>query len=129
MDQVLDDRGRSETRGALMELLRLAGPTVLQMAGGMFMLMGHEPRLARLETVYLQIVLATTFIKMVSTAFGQYLLAIDRPGVVFASAFIGVTANVLAAYPMILGKWGFASWGIVGAAWAQNIGVTVEVLV
>ena len=102
---------------------------VIWSSGGMFSAMGHEPKLAKLETVYLQIVLATTFIKMVAVAFGQFLLAVDRPGIVFASAAIGVLANVLVAYPLILGKWGFPAWGIVGAAWAQNVGVIVELIV
>lgn len=102
---------------------------VMVYAGGMFRVMGHEPRLARMETVYLQITLATTFVKMVSTSFGQFLLAINKPGIVFGAAALGVGANMVAAYPMILGRWGMRSYGIAGAAWAQNIGVTIEALV
>ncbi len=106
---------------ALVPLIPLARP--------LFGAMGHEPNLAHLEAVYLQIVLISAFPKMVGTAFGQFLLAVNRPGVVFASAAVGVGVNLVAAYGLVLGRLGLPCWGIVGSGWAQNIGVTVETLV
>ncbi len=99
------------------------------LAGKTFRMMGHDPELARLEAVYLRIMLVSTFVKMVSVAFGQFLLAVNRPRVVFASAVIAVSINAVFAYGMILGRLGFPKLGIVGAAWAQNIGLTIEALV
>jgi MATE family multidrug resistance protein len=102
---------------------------LIPFAGGMFRTMGHDAKLADLEAVYLRLILISTAVKMASTALGQFLLAVDRPRVVFAAAVIAVACNVFTAYAMILGKWGAPKMGIVGAAWAQNIGVTIEALV
>jgi MATE family multidrug resistance protein len=41
----------------------------------------------------------------------------------------GVSVNALAAWVLIFGHWGVRPMGIAGAAWAQNIGVFVEMLV
>jgi MATE family multidrug resistance protein len=102
---------------------------LMPVAGKMFAVMGHERSLAELEALYLRLMLLSTFFKMLSVALGQFLLAVDRPRVVFASALIAVAGNAVAAYAMTLGRWGVPRMGIVGAAWAQNIGVTVEALV
>jgi MATE family multidrug resistance protein len=91
-----------------------------------FVRFGHAPDLVQLETVYLQIVIGASVAKLAGTAFGQFLLAINRPNVVLASAVIGVTANILTAYVMVLGHLGLKPMGVTGAAWAQNVGVTVE---
>src|SRR5262249_8189036 len=52
-----------------------------------------------------------------------------RPRSVFVAAFVAVGSNVVAALPLVLGWWGVRSRGVAGAAWAQNIGATVEALV
>jgi MATE family multidrug resistance protein len=89
---------------------------------------GHTPYLAELETTYLKIVLGATLVKMIGTAAGQFLLAINRPNLVLISAVGGVSVNAIAAWAMVFGHLGFAPMGVRGAAWAQNIGVTVEML-
>jgi MATE family multidrug resistance protein len=90
---------------------------------------GHTPTLAALETTYLKIVLSATLFKMLATAAEQFLLAVNRAGTVFVAAVIGVSVNALAAWVLIFGHLGFKSMGVAGAAWAQNIGVFVEMLV
>jgi multidrug resistance protein, MATE family len=102
---------------------------LLPLAPAAFRWMGHAPALARLEGQYLQITLAAAAIKLVATAVGQFLLAIDRPRLVLVSAATGVTANCLAAWAMIFGHLGLPAIGLAGAAWAQNVGVAVELLV
>lgn len=99
------------------------------LAGPMFRAMGHEVELAHLEAVYMQVMLLSTFAKLVGTSAGQFVLGIDRPRVVLWAAVAGVACNALAAYAWTLGRLGFSSHGIVGAAWAQNLGVCVETLV
>jgi MATE family multidrug resistance protein len=89
---------------------------------------GHEPQLVRLETIYLQIMLGGSALKLVGTAFSQFLLAIDRPNSVLIATVIGVSANVLAAWAMIFGHLGFPQMGVRGSAWGQNIGVLVEMM-
>jgi MATE family multidrug resistance protein len=90
---------------------------------------GHAPSLASLETTYLKIVLGATLFKMIATACEQFLLAVNRAGLVLIAAVCGVSLNALAAWAMIFGHLGFSPMGVAGAAWAQNIGVFVEMLV
>jgi MATE family multidrug resistance protein len=90
---------------------------------------GHDPALLQLEIRYLQIVISLSVVKLISSTLGQFLLAINRPTAVFVSALAGVSVNALAAYALVLGHAGFEPMGVAGAAWAQNIGVTVELLV
>jgi len=102
---------------------------LLPVAGRVFPLLGHPPRLAELEGTYLRIVLGATVFKMIGTALGQFLLATNRPNSVMASAAIGVSINALIAYAIVLGRWGAPQLGVVGAAWAQNVGTFVEMAV
>src|SRR5438105_11805762 len=44
-----------------------------------FVLLGHESHLAALEGTYFRIVIAASITKLVSTAVGDFLLAINRP--------------------------------------------------
>jgi MATE family multidrug resistance protein len=92
-------------------------------------LVGHEPRLLAQESVYLQITLSFGFIKLAQTAVAQFLLAVDRPNAVLVAGVVGVAVNALTAYVMIFGRFGCPALGIVGAAWAQNAGGLVELLV
>jgi len=91
--------------------------------------MGHEPKMARLESEYLRVVaLAGTF-KLATTAMSQFLLGVQRPTVVFIGAAIGAVANVLFNWLLIYGNWGFPAMGVAGAAWGTNAAVVVELLV
>jgi MATE family multidrug resistance protein len=95
----------------------------------LFAALQHAPQLVELEYGYGRIVLGLAVLKLASTALGQFLLAVNRPNQVLLSAVVGVGANVVAAYAMIFGHFGFAPMGVVGAAWAQNVGTGVELLV
>jgi len=99
---------------------------LLPIAPRMFQWFGHEPGLVRQESTYIQIVLAATVFKMIGTTFWQFLLATDRPVQVMTATVGGVAVNALAAWAMLFGHLGFHRMGIAGAAWAQNIGVFVE---
>lgn len=90
---------------------------------------GHSPRMARMESTYLLIALLATPIKLAGAGLGQFTLAINRPMSVLMSAVAGVVANVAAAWVLIFGALGAPRLELAGAAWAQNIGVTVETLV
>lgn len=94
-----------------------------------FATLGHSPELARLESLYLLIVLSASVIKLMSTALGQFLLAINRPNAVLVSAVVGVSVNAVLDWVMVFGHAGFPKMGLAGAAWATNIAVTVELMV
>jgi multidrug resistance protein, MATE family len=94
-----------------------------------FALFHHPPAQTEMETTYFRIVLLTGAIKLISTALGQFSLGIDRPNTLLVAAISGVSINALAAWCFVLGRFGFHSHGIAGAAWAQNLGVTCELIV
>lgn len=96
------------------------------LAGPIFGMFHHPTDQAAMEATYFRITLLTAGIKLVSTAVGNFSLGIDRPNVLTISSVFGVSINALAAWCLVLGHCGFRSWGIAGAAWAQNIGVTCE---
>jgi MATE family multidrug resistance protein len=93
-----------------------------------FRAFGHEAQLVEMESVYLRIVLANAIFKLLGTAFSQFLLATNRPGCVMVATIAGVSVNAIAAWALIFGHLGSLPHGIVGAAWAQNIGVVVEMV-
>jgi len=98
-------------------------------AGPLFAAFGHPAAQALMEAGYFRIVLFSAGVKLVSSAAGQFFLGIDRANAVLAGAVFGVAVNAGAAWCIVLGHCGFASHGVVGAAWAQNIGVTSEMFV
>ena len=102
---------------------------VIPLLGWAFAQFGHSPALLGMEMVYLRIVLAGSIFKLLSTTLGQFLLAVNRPAMLILAAVLGVSANAFAAWVMMFGKFGVAPMGVAGAAWGQNIGVTVEMLV
>jgi len=98
-------------------------------AHSIFALFHHPPIQTEMEATYFRIVLYSGAIKLIATALGQFSLGIDRPNTLLISAVIGVSINALAAWCFVLGRFGFHSHGIAGAAWAQNLGVTCELTV
>jgi MATE family multidrug resistance protein len=97
-------------------------------AGPLFSLFHHPAEQAQMETIYCRIVLLSAGIKLISTSIGQFCLGIDRPNAVLASAAFGVSINAITAWCIVLGRFGFQPHGVAGAAWAQNVGVTCELL-
>ena len=94
-----------------------------------FRCFGHEPAMVALESVYLQIVVGGSGLKLASTALSQFMLAVNRPNSVLLATVIGIAANALAAWAMIFGHLGSPRLGILGSAWGQNVGVFVELAV
>jgi MATE family multidrug resistance protein len=95
----------------------------------LFAVMGHEPRMARLEADYLRVVALAAPLKLVTTAMSQFLLGLHRPGIVFIGTLAGIAANVFFNWLLIYGNWGFPAMGVAGAAWGTNAAVLLELLV
>jgi MATE family multidrug resistance protein len=112
--------------GVLFGVLSLAA---LPFAPHLFRLIGHEPRLAGMESTFFRITVSATVIKLASVALGQFLLAINRPWIVMLAAACGVAVNIGVNYFLVFGHGGFPAMGVAGAAWGTNIGITVEMLI
>jgi len=101
---------------------------LVPLAGPIFGMFHHPANLVAMESRYFYITVLATFVKLAAMALGQFMLAINRPGAVLLAAVLGVSVNAGAAWCLVLGHVGFHSHGIAGAAWAQNIGTTTELL-
>lgn len=101
----------------------------LPFSSWVFNMAGHEPRLVAMESTYFSIAISAAILKLIGTAFGQFMLAINRPNLVLIAAVIGVGVNVLANWVLIFGKLGVEPMGVAGAAWGTNIAVGVEMLI
>jgi len=106
---------------AMLPLLPLARP--------LFDLMGHDPALASPEALYVRVTLGGAAFKLVATAVGQFLLAVNRPNVVLLAAFTAMVLDTILNYVLIFGKFGFPAMGVAGAAWTTNFSALVELAV
>lgn len=98
-------------------------------AHGAFRVMGHGPDLIGLEVQYFNVSVSMLAVKMVAIALGQFMVAINRPTVVFWAAATGVLANVGVNWLLIYGNWGLPKLGVAGAAWGTNAAVLTELLI
>ncbi|MFI5378805.1 MAG: MATE family efflux transporter [Tepidisphaerales bacterium] len=94
-----------------------------------FARMQHGPQLLAAETTFLHIIIFANPLKLIATALGQFLVAINRPSAVLLAAASGVCVNAALAYVMVLGHLGVTSLGVRGAAIAQVCGVGTEMTV
>ncbi|MCE1225487.1 MAG: MATE family efflux transporter [Geobacteraceae bacterium] len=84
----------------------------------LFLLTGHEPRVARDEQIYFSICMAGAFFPVFGSALAGWLSGIGRPALVTAVTFISLVINALLAWGLVLGEWGLPRMGIAGAALA-----------
>ncbi|MGH7213649.1 MAG: MATE family efflux transporter [Tepidisphaeraceae bacterium] len=94
-----------------------------------FVWSGHEPELASMEVTYYRVMLCGAVFKLTSMAFGQFLLAVNRPGLVLVAAATSVPVNVLANWVLIYGNWGSPAMGVAGAAWGTNLALLSETII
>ncbi len=99
------------------------------LAPHVFISLGHEPLLARLEGTYIRIVLGASVLKLVTTAFEQFFLGINRPAAVAIATAVGVIVNAVAAWVLVMGRLGVHPMSVAGSAIAQNIGVGTELAI
>jgi MATE family multidrug resistance protein len=81
----------------------------------------HAPEVKILERQYFTILTLFGGIVVVNNAFAAFFTGQGRTAVTMAVTMAGNALNVLLAYAMIFGRFGFPEMGIAGAAWAVVI--------
>lgn len=99
------------------------------LAGRFFALLGHEPELAALETMYFRYMILTLGITLSSRALEQFFFGVHRPGIVLTASIIGNACNVAGNYLLIFGKLGFPAMGLEGAAIGTIVAWCVQLVV
>ncbi len=86
-----------------------------------FMWVGHEPEVAAMETVYVQIGIVGLFPALAAMALGNFAQGIHRPAIGLWAMLAANAFNIVANFALIFGMWGFPRLGIAGAAWATQL--------
>jgi len=94
-----------------------------------FKVMGQPPEVARLEVVYLRIMLYAHVLAVINWAGGQFFMGVHRPIITMYASLCGQIVNVGANYVLIFGKLGFPRLEIAGAGWGTFIGIAVAACV
>ena len=97
-------------------------------AGELFAFIGHDPGIRAAETQYFRILCYGTGPQVLSTAFSCFFSGRGQTWVVLAVNVVAISVNIICDYALIFGHWGLPELGIVGAAWATNIGLVVSAL-
>lgn len=84
----------------------------------LFFLAGHEPKVARDESVYFWICMVGSFFPVLGGALAGWLSGIGRPVIVTGVTFVSLVVNAVLAWGLVLGEWGLPRMGIAGAALA-----------
>ena len=84
----------------------------------LFFLAGHEPQVARDESVYFWICMVGSFFPVLGGALAGWLSGIGRPVIVTGVTFASLVVNAVLAWGLVLGEWGLPRMGITGAALA-----------
>ncbi|MBN2136765.1 MAG: MATE family efflux transporter [Sedimentisphaerales bacterium] len=99
------------------------------LAPWIFGVMGQSGEIARLEVVYLRIMLYAHVLAVFNWSCNPFFMGIHRPVVMMCASLCGQAVNVVANYVLIFGKIGFPAMGLEGAAWGTFIGIGVAALV
>jgi MATE family multidrug resistance protein len=110
-------------------LLGLLALPSLPVVGMFFEWVGHEKRVAEMETVYVQIGLLGLAPAMAAMALGNFAQGIHRPAIGLWAMVAANLFNVLANFALIFGMWGFPRLGIAGAAIATQVSGLLQALI
>lgn len=94
----------------------------------LFFLAGHEPQVAKDESVYFWICMAGSFFPVLGGVLAGWLSGIGRPVIVTAVTFVSLVVNAVLAWGLVLGEWGLPRMGITGAAMATVAAQTVAAI-
>jgi MATE family multidrug resistance protein len=97
-------------------------------AATIFRSIGHAPSMQRLETDYFIAMCFSALPTAVVAATSGYFTGLGRTQVIMQINGVGLVANAVLDYCMILGKGGFPRLGIAGAGYATAIGTACAAL-
>ncbi len=119
----------------------LGGLLVMPLAlgsNGLFNLLAHTIKISggavtpayeiQLQAMYFRYMVAGAMLTVGARVMEQFFYGTGRAGVVYVVSTISVAVNLLLAYALIPGKWGFPAMGLEGAAIATMIGWAISVL-
>ncbi|MFZ5564815.1 MAG: MATE family efflux transporter [Thermodesulfobacteriota bacterium] len=82
----------------------------------LFLLMGHDPAVARYEQTYFWICMAGSFFPVLGGALSGWLSGIGRTLAIAWVMVFSFAVNAVLTWGLVLGKWGLPRMGIAGAA-------------
>lgn len=98
------------------------------LAKPLFAAMGHPPTTQILEADYFIAMCFSALPTAIVAAASGYFTGLGRTQVIMQINGVGLVANAVLDYAMILGKWGFPKMGIAGAGYATAIGTAIAAL-
>jgi len=100
---------------------------LIPLAPWIFDLSGHEGELARLETLYFQVVALGAGAEVIAGAISAFFTGLGRNRVVMVIDASASSLNIVLDYGWIFGHFGLPAWGIEGAAWATVVSLWFRV--
>jgi multidrug resistance protein, MATE family len=100
----------------------------IPMSGGLFALMGHAPAMQNLESEYFIAMCFSALPTALVAAASGYFTGLGRTQVIMQINGVGLVANAILDYVMILGKFGCPKMGIAGAGYATALGTLVAAI-
>ncbi len=94
---------------------------LIPFAEGFFRLVGHDPKVQELETIYFQLLCLSAAPSTASAALSGFFTGRGKTVPVMWVNVISTVLNMLLNYLLIFGKWGFPAWGVFGAGVATVI--------
>jgi len=93
----------------------------------LYTLIGHEPAVQGMETVYTRIRLLGLGVTGASVALGHFFNGIHRPWQNAYAVAATTIVNTVLTYGLVLGKWGLPAMGVAGAAVGSVIASVAQV--
>jgi multidrug resistance protein, MATE family len=89
---------------------------------------GHEPEMARLETVFYQTVAISAGGEIIAASLAAFFIGRGKTRVAMSVDALSAILNGILDYLLIFGNFGFPEWGIVGAGVATSLALWFRVL-
>lgn len=90
---------------------------------------GHDPDVARYETIYFQILTLSAGAAVMAAGMSAFFTGRGQTGTVMLIDIVANAVNIVLDYALIFGHWGLPEMGIAGAAVATVIGQWLKVAV